>query len=241
MNDRTLRLLEIISAQSAMVGPRELAQIAELPQATTYRLLNDMQKQGLIQRHDSGYQVGERLVRLAFNSISQDRIMNFIGKELQALADETGETTFAARLTASGVELFASFLAKQGVNGSIVPPTGVRPAVCSAAKAIYAYLPESQRDELIATTNKHFPDLTLKDNRTLNEEITRITDTGFATCFGEDDPDTGSFAVPLSIHSRTGLLSVGIVGPRTRIERHWLVTRQHLQRQATAISSRLSI
>lgn len=241
MNDRILRLLEIISTQSATAGPRELAQSAGLPQATTYRLLNDMLKQGLIQRNDSGYQVGERLVRLAFNSISQDRIMNFIGTELQALADEAGETTFAARLTANGVELFASFLAKQGINGSVVPPTGVRPAVCSAAKAIYAYLPESQRDELIATTNKHFPDLPLRDHQALNEEIARITDTGFATCFGEDDPDTGSFAMPLPIHSRTGLLSVGIVGPRTRIERNWLVTRQHLQRHATAITSRLNI
>lgn len=239
MNDRMLILLEAISTEGRTAGPLELAQHTGLPQATTYRLLGEMQRLGLIEREGPGYRMGNRLSRLAFGAIPEDRIRQALDPGLKALADETGETSFAARLTGNGVDLFLRRLPADGASGGVLPPLGLRPAICSAAKAILAYLPVAEREGIIAKANLRFPDVSPDDDG-FREEMARITESSFATCFGEEDPDIGSFATPLPVQGRNGAFSVGIVGPRTRIESNWL-TRQHsLQERASMMSRSLN-
>lgn len=235
-----LILLEAISAQGPAAGPKELAQHTALPQATTYRLLGEMQRLGLIEREGTGYRMGNRLTRLAFGAIPEERIRQALDPGLKALADETGETSFAARLTSNGVDLFLRRLPDDGAAGGVLPPMGLRPAICSAAKAIVAYLPAADREGVIAGANLRFPDLSREADEGFRAEMDRIAESSFATCFGEEDPDIGSFATPIPMQGRNGAFSVGIVGPRTRIEANWLRRQRSLQEKAALMSRQLA-
>jgi hypothetical protein len=56
---------------------------------------------------------------------------------------------------------------------------------------------------------------------------------------GEEAPDIGSDAAPIPVQGRNEAFSVGIVGPRSRIETNRL-TRQHfLQERASMMSRQL--
>lgn len=238
MNDRLLTVLEIISSAGPALGPRDIAQRAGLPQATAYRLLSQLQELGLIERIGLGYRIGHRLLRLALGTIRDSDMRDVIEPDLKALADATGETSFAARLTANGIELFVSQLADGGRSGGVVPPTGLRPVVCSAAKAILAHLPDADRSRLVDQANRQFPEFARDDDR-LRQELSRIAQGELATCFGEENPDIGSFATPVAIRDRKGLFSVGIVGPRTRIETRWTDLRATVEGAAQLFASRL--
>lgn len=239
MNDRMLMLLEAISAEGSAAGPLELARHTGLPQATTYRLLGELERLKLAERIGQGYRIGSRLCRLVFGGIPGDRLRPVLEPGLKALADETGETSFAARLTGSGVELFLRQLPNDGAVGGVLPPLGLRPAVCSAAKAVLAYLPVAEREEMIAKMKLRFPDHSDTDDDNYSHDMASIAKSSFATCFGEEDPDTGSFATSLSMQGRNGYFSVGIVGPRSRIEANWMSKQPILKARAAQMSRRL--
>lgn len=239
MNNRLLALLEIIAATGPSATARDIAQCSQLPQATVYRLLAQLQELSLIEKTGAGFQIGHRLVRIAFGTISKSDVRGAIEPDLQALADATGETSFAARLTANGVELFVRHLADDGRHGGVVPPLGLRPVVCSAAKAILAHLGDSDRRKLIETTNAQFPDFIPSDEERLEGDLSMIAKGGLATCFGEENPDIGSVAKPIGIRGRAGLFSVGIVGPRTRIEEEWMSMRDSVESAASCIGRKL--
>ena len=239
MNDRMLILLETISAQGPAAGPLDLAHHTGLPQATAYRLLGEMQRLGLIEREGPGYRIGNRLRRLAFGGLPEERLRQALDPGLGALADATGETSFAARLTGNGVDLFLRRLPADGAAGGVLPPTGLRPAICSAAKAILAYLPVAEREGVVAGANLRFPDLSREAGESFRAEMARIAASSFATCFGEEDPDIGSVATPIPVQGRNGAFSVGIVGPRTRIEANRVTGQQSLQEVAALMARKL--
>lgn len=240
MNDRLLRIMEAVVAMGPTARARDIAARLELPQATAYRLLSQLEELGLLERQEPGYRLGARLLRLALGAVSQESIRSVLDPELTALAAETGETAFATRLTASGVDLFISRMAAKGQHGGVLPPNGLRPAVCSGAKAIYAYLPEPMRAEMIEAANQSFPDLPWDDMTVIQAEISNIVRTSLATCFGEEDPDIGSFATPVKLRGQRGHLSIGIVGPRQRIERNWPSTQTTVLRKADIIADTLA-
>ncbi len=92
---------------------------------------------------------------------------------------------------------------------------------------------------MIAKVKLRFPDHSDTDDDNYSHEMASIAESSFATCFGEEDPDTGSFATPLSVQGRNGYFSVGIVGPRSRIEASWLSKQPILKAKAALMSSRL--
>lgn len=237
MNDRMIRLLEAISERPGSAGAAELAQTTALPPATAYRLLAEMQNLGLIARAAEGYEIGTRLARLVLGGMSDAQYRSLVMEDLQRLADQCGETAFAARLKPSGVELFIRSLPQGGALGGVLPPLGLRPEICSAAKAILAWLPAEDRARLISDTA-----LVVRETPARTEfeaEIAEIRRSEFATCFGLEDPDVSSFATAVPLAGKAGLFSIGIVGPRRRIEGAWLSQRDLLRRCALTLGERL--
>lgn len=241
MNDRMLKLLETISSLGSSAPPREVAQEADLPLATAYRLLDQMQKLGVIQKVGPGFEIGDRLTRVVLAATPEEKLRHAIMPDLQELADETGSTVFAARLAGNDINLFLRVMANSGSVGGVLPPLGARPAICSAAKAIYVHLPEDQRTKVIEAANAKFPNLSIPNGRVLKSEVESTLETAFATCFGDEDPDIGSFATAVPLQNKLGFLSIGIVGTRTNIEKTWYETRDKVRRCAEHISDRVAL
>lgn len=231
--------MEVVAAAGPQAGPRDIAQRAGLPQATAYRLLSQMQQLHLIERAGPGYRIGHRLLRIALGTMAEDQVRAAIEPDLQALADRTGETAFAARLTSQGIDLFLSRLAGEGRQGGVLPPMGARPLVCSATKAIVAFLPEAERDRLLAQVDARFPRFARSADPDFARELQGIAEGEVATCFGEENPDVGSFATPVPIRGSKGFFSIGVVGPRTRIEQSWTALRPPVEAAAAQMAERL--
>ena len=141
-------LLEAISAQGPAAGPLELAHHTGLPQATTYRLLGEMQRLGLTKREGPGYRIGNRLSRLAYGGIPEARLRWALDPGLRALADGTGETSFAARLTGrsgSIPRVAASLVARDRAVSAAAGKPALSSRAASCTHAAKGTLPLSAR------------------------------------------------------------------------------------------------
>lgn len=219
MKERTLLLLETIATAGSGASARDLANQLGLPQTTVYRQLSDLTEAGLIEKSGNGYRIGTRLMRLAFTATPVQRLEQLLQPRLLALASETGETAFAARLTLRGIEIFTKQSPPQGQGAQVVPVLGLRPPhVCSAAIAILSYLPADQASGLLADVAARYPGLPEKSPKEMADRFARTRESGMTCCIGEEDADLASAAAPLRVNGRTGVMSIGILGPRRRIE-----------------------
>ena len=63
--DRSLAMLFELGAADGALPIAELARRAQLPQSTTYRLVDELERHGLVERDDGGLGLGLRLLELA--------------------------------------------------------------------------------------------------------------------------------------------------------------------------------
>ncbi len=89
--ERALTLLTAVAEGGGTLT--ELARAAGLSPSTASRLLATLAAQELVRRDERGrYRAGTNLRRLAAASLREDPLYELAGPQLEALADETGET-----------------------------------------------------------------------------------------------------------------------------------------------------
>ena len=220
MDNRNLAVLEGIARLGEEATAKHLADEVNLPQATVYRRITDLENLGLVERTGRHYRIGSRLYRLLATGTSTSELVKAVMPVLSGMAEALGETRFAARLVTDGVDLFQICVPADPKGAIVIPNKGLRPAsICSAAKAILAHVPKSLQAEVIAAAAPLFPDLPSKDADLLEAEFGQIRESGIAYCIGEEDPDIASIATPIELNGALGQMCIGIVGPRGRISR----------------------
>ncbi|MFB9150813.1 IclR family transcriptional regulator [Roseovarius ramblicola] len=220
MDTRNLALLEGVARLGEEATARRIADKINLPQATAYRHIADLENLGLVERLGKRYCIGSRLYKLLALGTSESELGKALMPALSGMAEALGETTFAARLTDQGIDIFQTCAPAEPDGAIVVPSKGLRPAsICSSAKAILAHVPKSLQAEVIAAAAPMFPDLPSPDADSLEAEYAQVRDKGIAYCIGEEDPDIASVAMPVRLQGALGQVCVGIVGPRGRIMR----------------------
>lgn len=218
MDDRSLVILEAVARLANGATPRAIAAEAGLPQATAYRRVNEMEAMGLLEAADGAYRLGSRLYRLLSSGLSQETLRHRLAAPAASLAEATGEVCFAARLASNRVEIFLTERPGAPRGASVVPPHGLRPAtVCSAAKAILAFVPSNLRRDVVSYAREALPHAPQKSSREFEADLHAVRETGVADCIGEEDPDCASIAAPVRFHGGYGQVCLGLSGPLHRI------------------------
>lgn len=217
MDDRTFVLLEQVARHGAGATARAIAQASDIPTATVYRRISELEALGAIEKEGSGYRIGSRLYRLLASGISTESLASRIAPAAAALAEATGEVCFAARLVETRVEIFLTEVPAEPAGVMVVPPHGPRPAtICSAAKAILAYVPSALLADARTASIGLFPDLPAREEAMFLADLSAVRESGIAACIGDEDPDCASIAAPLRLSGGFGQLCMGLTGPRGR-------------------------
>ncbi len=219
MDDRSLTLLEAVARLADGATARAIAAHTGLPQATAYRRLGELQALEILELSGRSYRLGPRLYRLLSSGLSQETLKQKLAPAAAKTAEATGEVCFAARLADTGVEIFLTQTPKSSRGAMVVPPLGLRPAtICSAAKAILAFVPLGLREDVIRQSRDALPEAPQRSLSDFETELAAVRETGVAHCIGNEDPDCASIAVPLKVSGGYGQLCLGLSGPRHRIQ-----------------------
>ncbi|WGT50451.1 IclR family transcriptional regulator [Thioclava nitratireducens] len=219
MDDRSLTLLEAVAHLAEGATARAIATHTGLPQATAYRRLGELETLGVLELFGRSYRLGPRLYRLLASGLPHETLKQQLAPAASRIAEATGEVCFAGRLVDTRIEIFLTQKPNTVKGPMVVPPHGLRPVtVCSAAKAILAFVPKGLRDDVVRQNRAALPEAPQRPLPDFEADLATVRATGVAHCIGDEDPDCASIAVPLKVFGGYGQLCLGLSGTRNRIQ-----------------------
>jgi DNA-binding IclR family transcriptional regulator len=218
--DRSLAMLFELGDADRPLPITELARLADLPSSTAYRLVDELEGHGLIERDDGGLGLGLRLLELARRI--EDRLAPSLLEPargiMRGLAREHDETVL---LTAPAGR-FAIGL------DAVEPPRPVRLSLGrwrvapmhlgASGKILLAFLPSRAAERVLAAIDH---DVTASGQpvevERLRRELAQVRDRGVAVTHGELDQGVSGVAAPVLAARGRPVAGLTLAGPTDRI------------------------
>lgn len=217
------RAIELLAAIERLgnAGITELTEETGMPKSTVYEHLTTLEGQEYLVKHDDAYQIGLRFLTHGGLARSKLDIFRVGKKEIDSLADETGElATLAIEEHGWGVYLYVS-RGENAVNLDTfvgrrehLHPTGI-------GKAILGQLSRERRDEIVEQRGlPEYTPQTITDRDTLESQLETIRDRGYSIDDQERVENLRCVAAPVQDGDIVGAISVS--GPASRFDDHYL-------------------
>lgn len=220
--ERYVLLLETIGAAREALNLSEISERVDLPVGTAHRLLQNLQKSGLVETASAGrkdYRLGGRLLRLLHAGSDDAWLQVTVQPALDKLANDLAETCFLTQLIGHRVVSIAYAVPTKGLQGYVVPGHVMPPHAAASAKAILAFQPKAVIDKALAGRLPRLAAKTLTSRAAVEREYAAVRSAGYATCFNEMEMGVGAFAVPIPIPELGVIYSLGASGLIDRLKR----------------------
>jgi IclR family acetate operon transcriptional repressor len=240
--DRAASLLLALGESRGEAGVTELARRLGLHKSTASRLLATLQRRGLVEQDEETgkYRLGLAVIRLAEHAERTLDLRAIAMPDLDRLARATRETTGLGVLHGDQCLTVAqadgpNMVALGDWTGRSAPIHSI-----AAGKVLLASLPEREVLRLVRRGLDRFTDRTITQLEPLLEELARVRRRGYATAFGEYDPELNAVAAPVHDARGTVIAAVDLWGPAFRVNAQRLpdLARQ-VREAAAAVSVRL--
>ena len=204
-NLRLFALLEVIAQKDAPFTLQAMVEETGLPKPTLHRMLQQLESAGILQREGNGrhYGTGQRLMRLAENTLLNSTTHGARHAILRQLVDEVGESCNITAFSGSEV-LYLDRVETAAPLRFYLHPGSRVPAHCSATgKLFLSQMTPSQRRRLLATVPlEKFTANTHTRFEALEQEIEQVRAQGYAFDNEEFLP---------------GMLCLGVLVPSTQV------------------------
>lgn len=241
--NRTFGLLRLLSGHPNGLSQTEIAQTLELPAPTVYRILKVMTDEGFVSRSATNkrYFLGPEALDLSRHHQGNATSLT-LNSHLESLSHELSETVFLSELRGSRVYCTQIMEADRPLR-LFVQRGQVLPAhAAAAARAILAWLPESDLKHVIANVNfEKFTDETILNAEDLLKHLEGVREQGYDLCESELDEEVWAMAAPIFSATGNVVASLTVAGPMQRFNNEVLTkkARQAVAHTAAAMSSDL--
>ena len=193
----------------------DICQQVGIHKSKGYSILNTLKNFGFIEKdpQTKTYSLGPALIflsgRVLDNMYNQEKLAPF----LESLAKETQSTAFFGLIVDSHLFVMAKHEAYSGVNISIRLGYRFPLTYSSHGKAIVAFLPKGEREQILASEKLWFyGDISPVHMERLKEELVRCRQLGFAQDLSEMDRRYNSVAAPVFGHNGKLVACIVVVG-----------------------------
>jgi DNA-binding IclR family transcriptional regulator len=220
--EKVHRILELLRTHyKTGLTNKEICEQLRLPPSTSYRILANLRRYGYVfqRKEDTRYFLGYNLLRLAESVVEGTDAAEICLPFLEDLHYDTDETTFFA--IRSGSHCVALEICGH-INTRINVGRGeVMPMHCAASgKAVLAFLPERERDRIIAELDfKAYTPYTNTDPSLLRTELADIHRTGIAYNMNGLHMGFCAVATPVFSSRNSPIGSIAVVGSSVDLDR----------------------
>lgn len=210
------QILDCFTPDSPEPSLQQLARQTGLPSSTCQRLVQNMVREGYLDRDGDRYRIGIRMVRWASTGTSGMDIVQLIKPILQDLRDETGET--ACLYVRDGV--FRTIVAVAETRHVVMRPFAVgmvMPIHAGAPGKIFLAFDPEARDAIAHSDLTKFTPATPDSLSVLDKQAEEARRQGYYAAFGERHSDVGSIAAPVFRHDGSLAAVLGLGFPTQRI------------------------
>jgi len=238
--DRAARILLMLSTGAREMTLAEIASATGFHKSSVHKILVTLNRHGFLDRSEitKRYSLGIAMVRCGQSVLNNLHINHSAKSFLKELADFSGETANLAVLR--GNKTVIVDVMEAPVELRVSPPIGTMDPVTtkSNGKAILAWLPESQVDEILRVEGLHANTknsiIRLKQYR---NELAAVRSQGYATDFEEFKEGISAVSAPVFDSEGQVIGTLTIVGPAFRM------TKEKIQlygRKCAEAAARLS-
>ncbi len=211
--EKAITILTCLAESQDQLALKDLTDKTGFKTTTCYRLIKAMESMGLLER-DLGskkYRLGAKLISLGVSALGGLNLRQIALPLMTELRDDTGETTNLSVLDGAEILYIERIQSEYLFNVNL--SVGSRlPLYCtSQGKAILAFLPEDQAEELIEKitfvkrTNK-----TLTNVRSLKKELAVVRKKGFAVSNEELEQGHCAVAAPIFNHEAYPIAAINV-------------------------------
>ncbi|MFF0990661.1 IclR family transcriptional regulator [Kocuria nitroreducens] len=215
---KVAQVLDCFSVEEPEPTLQQLIRKTGLPSSTCQRLVQNMVREGFLDRDGDHYRIGIGLVRWATPGTVGLDVVRLVRPILQGLRDDTGEsacfyTRDGAFRTVVAVAQTRHVVMRPFMVGQVMPIHAGAPG-----KIFLAYDPEAWQALEDAPLTKFAP-ATPDSLEVLRQQAAAAREQGFYAAFGERHEDVGSISAPVFDHAGdlAGVLGLGFptqrVGP----------------------------
>lgn len=212
---RALDILFALAEAESTLSVSEIAERVSIPESTTYRILQTLEQNGVVERRGKGQiGLGLRILDLARSLYQQiDRELYVIARPImESITEKTDETTILMVRTGTNVICIQHVESRRLIrfaieNGRVLPLH-----LGASGKAILAYEAERVLDQVL----KRLEDPMEKED--LLKDLERIRQQGYSLTVGEVDPDVFGIAAPIFDGYQRIVASLTIAGPSERLD-----------------------
>ena len=217
---RTLDLLEALAAAGGPVGTTELARRIGTTKSATYRILATLEGRGYVVKDPvtAQYRLGTRLTYLGQQSLDGLDLRTSARPRLEALHRQFRETANLGVCNGREIVYIDMVESDQGLR--MAARLGSHDALHSTAlgKAILAFLPDDERDRLLAGPLEQRTPATITDRRALESELARIRGAGIAEDRGENETGARCLGAPIFDHAGAPVAAISVSAPESRLD-----------------------
>jgi len=226
--ERTFAVLALFTSERREWTTTQIGRECGLPVPTTHRILSALQRHRFVVRDEvtKRFRLGPAALALGRKAEASTDLRTVSLPVLQRLRTQTGETTLLTvpsenRLRAACIERVESL---QSLRLSVEPGRYVPLHAGAQQKAILAYLPEPDIERVVGAPLEKICKATIDDPARLEQELATIRRKGWASSFEETDVGVWGIAMALLDEHGHAVASVGIAGPRARLQRSSIST-----------------
>jgi DNA-binding IclR family transcriptional regulator len=213
---KVTEILNCFSVQAPDPTLQQIIRMTGLPSSTCQRLVQNMVREGFLDRDGDRYRIGIGLVRWATPGTFGLDVVRLVKPILQQLRDETGETACfylrdGAFRTIVAVAETRHVVMRPFMVGMVMPIHAGAPG-----KIFLAFDPDARRaleDSDLAKFTSATPDSLAQLDRQVEEARAQ----GYFAAFGERHDDVGSIAAPVFNHTGQLAGALGLGFPTQRI------------------------
>jgi DNA-binding IclR family transcriptional regulator len=218
--DQSIRLMLCLAESGS--NPKSLTDICQevgIHRSKAFSILNTLSEYGFTKKNPNrrGYVLGPGLLTLTGKMLETFRLSRLVEPVLDDLAKKAGATVALGIISDDKTYVVAQFEGAPGIG--ISSPIGyVMPITYGAhGKAIAAFLPKDELDELLKNKNIFFHGSPEKFNKTkLQKELVQCRRDGFALELGDIQQGVNAIAAPVIDQNGYPIGYISIVGFFTR-------------------------
>ncbi|RKT53408.1 IclR family transcriptional regulator [Saccharothrix australiensis] len=201
--DRTVELLEVLSASDRPLTLTELHRRLSYPKSSLYMLVQTLVARGWVEPDPvrGAYGIGVRALLVGTSYLDHDPVVRVATRVMEQVRREVDETVHLARLDGSDVVYLAGRESEQHLRA--VSRVGRRlPAhSTSPGKALLAARTPQEVDAILPARLTALTPGTVVDHQALHAQLADVRAAGYAHEREENTPGVGCFAVALPYRS----------------------------------------
>lgn len=215
--EKSIRIVEALSASAAPRGVTELSQELGLVKSNVHRLLSSLVELGVVRQvpENDRYELTLRLWQLGYAALARLNVKDVAIEHMHKLRDAVQEDVVLSAL--EGKEVLYLHRLKSGhvVRASF---GGSNPAYCSSTgKAILAWSSPEKTAHVLEGAVR-FTDRTIVTAEAMEAELHHIRERGFALNIGEWSDSVHGVAAPIFNHDGKPIAALSVSGPAHRLE-----------------------